>query len=393
VSGQRFCYPQLSRNPLRLNVELGPIKTVSDLEVYLNAAFTWALGVAGVISIIFIMIGGLQYAIGAGAQSQVSQGKERIKNAVFGFVLLLLSVLILQTVNPQLLKLQPPQLPLIKRVVLAGGTSCEDMLKDGFTIGFKAKPNIQTTLLIKDNSTSVKIPGCGNIGDIQKDKDGNAIVKGTTCEFRSCPGADLGGGFFAPDTVNTCLGAGALAACVSCQAVVPTNSYHITPSEEACSALNKGDTREAVNGVSLLAHAKRCFYSHEVNLIYDSIDQSTLLALASVQVLPGAGLLAAGAVLSAINESPNDLITGTCSELEFFCKDITTCDDYDTVSVKNARASDDMAGLEGESLFGGSQSLGKLCNEDPCGAAQKEGDNKTKCEFNDNPWPVEDSCN
>ena len=59
------------------------------------------MGIAGIIATVWIMIGGLQYVM-AGDSGNVSKGKERIKKAATGLVLLFSVYLILYTVNPEL---------------------------------------------------------------------------------------------------------------------------------------------------------------------------------------------------------------------------------------------------------------------------------------------------
>ncbi|MEK7452481.1 MAG: D-alanyl-D-alanine carboxypeptidase family protein [Patescibacteria group bacterium] len=76
------------------------IKT-NFLADYINGIYAWMIGASITIAIVMIMIGGLQFTLGAGG-SEVGKGKERIMNGVTGLVLLLCVYLILNTVNPQL---------------------------------------------------------------------------------------------------------------------------------------------------------------------------------------------------------------------------------------------------------------------------------------------------
>lgn len=72
------------------------------LAEYLNGIYAFLITTLTTIAIVMIMIGGLQYTLGAASEEQVKKGKEKIKNSVTGLVLLLCVFLILQTVNPQL---------------------------------------------------------------------------------------------------------------------------------------------------------------------------------------------------------------------------------------------------------------------------------------------------
>lgn len=77
------------------------IKT-NFLGEYLNALYTYLITTATLIAIVMVMVGGLQYTLGASTKNGVEKGKERIKNGVTGLVLLLAVFLVLQTTNPQL---------------------------------------------------------------------------------------------------------------------------------------------------------------------------------------------------------------------------------------------------------------------------------------------------
>lgn len=72
------------------------------IAAYVSGVYRYLLSISVTIAIVMVMIGGVQYVIGGGAQEQVSKGKERIVNAVTGLILLLSVFVILYTVNPQL---------------------------------------------------------------------------------------------------------------------------------------------------------------------------------------------------------------------------------------------------------------------------------------------------
>ncbi len=72
------------------------------LADYLTGIYQFLIVASISIAIIMVMIGGLQYTLGAGSPGLVSKGKTRIHNAVTGLVLLLGVYLILYTANPQL---------------------------------------------------------------------------------------------------------------------------------------------------------------------------------------------------------------------------------------------------------------------------------------------------
>ena len=101
--------------PCSFNKEETCIKT-NFLGDYLNAVYAFLIGAATVIAIVMIMIGGLQYTIGATNTTQVEKGKDRIKNAVTGLVLLLCVFMVLKTTNPQLVFLKIIELQNVEEI-------------------------------------------------------------------------------------------------------------------------------------------------------------------------------------------------------------------------------------------------------------------------------------
>ena len=90
---------------------LTPLPGVADnvgdtttLEKYVPAIFNILVGLSAVAAVLMIVIGGFQYMSTDAIQGK-SAGKERIKNAVFGLVLVISAWLILYTINPNLLTL------------------------------------------------------------------------------------------------------------------------------------------------------------------------------------------------------------------------------------------------------------------------------------------------
>ena len=79
-----------------------PAGSAPSLYTYLRAVFLTGIGLAGVLAVLMIVIGGIQY-IGSGmSPSGKEDAKERITNAIMGLLLALLSWIILNTINPTL---------------------------------------------------------------------------------------------------------------------------------------------------------------------------------------------------------------------------------------------------------------------------------------------------
>lgn len=71
---------------------------------YLSWIFKFALLAAAFLAVIQITIGGVQYTIGGASESARSDAKKRIEQAIWGLLLALAAVLILYTINPDLVK-------------------------------------------------------------------------------------------------------------------------------------------------------------------------------------------------------------------------------------------------------------------------------------------------
>lgn len=90
---------------------LAPLPGIADnvgdtttLEKYLPQVFNILIGLSAVTAVLMIVIGGFQYMSSDAIQGK-SAGKERIKNAIYGLVLVISAWLILYTINPNLLEI------------------------------------------------------------------------------------------------------------------------------------------------------------------------------------------------------------------------------------------------------------------------------------------------
>lgn len=106
MADEAFEYTPLSPLPHTTSGE------TTNINLYLLGMFELLIGVAGVLAVIMIVIGGIQYMSTDAIYGKLD-GKEKIKQAVGGLLLAVLSYLLLQTINPNLLKinagLPPPQ--------------------------------------------------------------------------------------------------------------------------------------------------------------------------------------------------------------------------------------------------------------------------------------------
>jgi len=74
------------------------------LGQYINSLYQLSIGLGAVLAVLMIVVGGLQY-MSTDAFSGKSAGRQRITQALMGLGLLLISFIILQTINPEYLDL------------------------------------------------------------------------------------------------------------------------------------------------------------------------------------------------------------------------------------------------------------------------------------------------
>jgi hypothetical protein len=83
-------------------------KMNSDLlSKYIQAIYNYGLAIVSILAAIVLMGGGLLWLTSGGDNSRVSKAKEMIIGSITGLVILFCAWIILNTVNPELLKLRP----------------------------------------------------------------------------------------------------------------------------------------------------------------------------------------------------------------------------------------------------------------------------------------------
>ena len=65
----------------------------------------FALGIVGVVALLSMLIGAAKYVLSAGNASKAADAKDQIYSAILGIILLLASVMILRTINPDLVNI------------------------------------------------------------------------------------------------------------------------------------------------------------------------------------------------------------------------------------------------------------------------------------------------
>lgn len=143
------------------------------LGTYLPAIFKLAIGLAAVTAVVMIVISGFQY-MSSDAIMGKTAGKERAKNAVIGLILIIVSWLILNEINPNLLNVSFDLEPAVVQGQPGGG-SLGAPIKRGtiMTEAEKITSNaVRTALKIGNVDTyagpcaSGQVTGCVNFNGI-----------------------------------------------------------------------------------------------------------------------------------------------------------------------------------------------------------------------------------
>jgi len=77
----------------------------TNLPEIIKYIYLFALGAAGVVALLAILIGAIMYIFSAGNPSKASDAKDRILSALLGIIILLISVLLLRIINPDLINI------------------------------------------------------------------------------------------------------------------------------------------------------------------------------------------------------------------------------------------------------------------------------------------------
>jgi len=80
----------------------------SEIPAFIGYLYEWGISIGGLAVFIALLIAGFQYLSSIGNPATMREAKDRIISALLGLALLLGSWLILNTINPQLTKLQLP---------------------------------------------------------------------------------------------------------------------------------------------------------------------------------------------------------------------------------------------------------------------------------------------
>ncbi|OGY67187.1 MAG: hypothetical protein A3I24_03680 [Candidatus Harrisonbacteria bacterium RIFCSPLOWO2_02_FULL_41_13b] len=95
---------------IQLPTEQGPVTTITGPADYIRNFYNFGLLAVGLLAMLMIVIGAIQYSTSGGDTSKISDAKDRIYKAILGIALLLGAYVLLRTINPELVLLKDPKL-------------------------------------------------------------------------------------------------------------------------------------------------------------------------------------------------------------------------------------------------------------------------------------------
>src|SRR3989344_1426082 len=98
---------------IQLPTEQGPVTTITGPADYIRNFYNFGLLAVGLLAMLMIVIGAIQYSTSGGDTSKISDAKDRIYKAILGIALLLGAYILLRTINPELVLLKNPALTTI----------------------------------------------------------------------------------------------------------------------------------------------------------------------------------------------------------------------------------------------------------------------------------------
>lgn len=108
---------------VKLQVSIGG-KEISGLEGYISALYQYLIAISGILAGIMIVWAGVKWLMSAGNAEMISDAKHKIGGAIIGLVLVVMSYVLLQTINPALVTLKLPPIKLSRRLEAMSGGFC-----------------------------------------------------------------------------------------------------------------------------------------------------------------------------------------------------------------------------------------------------------------------------
>ncbi|KKR06536.1 MAG: hypothetical protein UT32_C0018G0038 [Parcubacteria group bacterium GW2011_GWC2_39_14] len=124
------------------------------LAKYIGNMYRYGVVIGSILAVLMIMIGGVMYLIGGLNPNMIKHGKELITGAVTGLVLLLGSYVLLNTINPNLVNLQPIKVEVVKEAIITDVKFCNELPADKYIVEGDSACGKKMTYKARDTSVS-----------------------------------------------------------------------------------------------------------------------------------------------------------------------------------------------------------------------------------------------
>jgi hypothetical protein len=141
--------------------------------------YTYVVSIGGILATVMIIFGGIVYLTAGGNPGRIGEAKEYIGNALIGLVLLFTSYLLLQTLNPDLVKLSMPR-TFVVRPRITGDFFCQDL---------KHAPGQQLKFAKTDKAASELVEANYNIASLDSLPCGEKFYELSTVD-QTCTGSN-----------------------------------------------------------------------------------------------------------------------------------------------------------------------------------------------------------
>lgn len=111
------------KGSIKLEVGIGNERTAKGISYYIGMVYNFAAAIVGVVAVVMIIIGGIQYSASAGNPAALGSAKETITSAIIGLAIVLMSYLILGAFSGKFTNLAEPN---IKQINIDESNSGDD---------------------------------------------------------------------------------------------------------------------------------------------------------------------------------------------------------------------------------------------------------------------------
>ncbi|MFA4942657.1 MAG: pilin [Patescibacteria group bacterium] len=99
------------------NSQLSLASDTGPIAEYISAIYNYGVGIVGIVAALMLMLGGIIWLTAAGSSSKIEEAKSIIGSSLTGMALVITAVILLQTVNPDLVSFKPIQIDVVRERV------------------------------------------------------------------------------------------------------------------------------------------------------------------------------------------------------------------------------------------------------------------------------------